>query len=142
MRQRVAIARALAPRPAALLLDEPFTALDVTLRRRMQQFLRDLWARTGTTMLMVTHDIEEAILVGQRVAVMGGSPANVIEIVDTSLPAVKERHSVAFGELERRLERRVGGGVEGDAPSRGGPIAPAGPARVLPETSATALAKG
>jgi len=110
MRQRVAIARALATQPAALLLDEPFTALDVTLRRRMQLFLRDLWSRTRTTMLMVTHDIEEAILVGQRVVRMGGvpgAPAGIVETIDTSSPALKDRFSDEFRRLQAQLEKQM-----------------------------------
>ncbi|HEX4340756.1 MAG TPA: ABC transporter ATP-binding protein [Polyangiaceae bacterium] len=113
MRQRVAIARALATRPDALLLDEPFTALDVALRRRLQAFLRQTWSRTRTTMVMVTHDIEEAILVSERIVVMGGSPAGIVETIDTSDPALKDRFAPAFLSLEARLEARVGG-AEGD----------------------------
>jgi ABC-type nitrate/sulfonate/bicarbonate transport system ATPase subunit len=117
MRQRVAIARALATQPAALLLDEPFTALDITLRRRMQQFLRDLWLRTRTTMLMVTHDIEEAILVGQRIVRMGGSPAGIVETIDTSSPALKDRFSADFRRLQAELEKQM----ERETPSETAP---------------------
>jgi ABC-type nitrate/sulfonate/bicarbonate transport system ATPase subunit len=121
MRQRVAIARALATQPAALLLDEPFTALDVTLRRRMQQFLRDLWLRTGTTMLMVTHDIEEAILVGQRVVRMGGPPAGVVETIDSSSPALKDRFSDAFRRLQAQLEKQMESETPDESPGASTP---------------------
>ncbi len=77
MRQRVAIARALAPEPDMLLLDEPFGALDAETKRHMQDFLLSLWHRTGTTILMVTHDIEEAIYLSQRIYVLAARPGRV-----------------------------------------------------------------
>jgi NitT/TauT family transport system ATP-binding protein len=70
MRQRVAIARALAPAPDVLLLDEPFGALDAQTKRSMQDFLLSVWHRTAATILMVTHDVEEAIYLSQRVYVL------------------------------------------------------------------------
>ena len=77
MRQRVAIARALAPEPDMLLLDEPFGALDAETKRHMQDFLLTLWHRTGTTILMVTHDIEEAVYLSQRIYVLAARPGRV-----------------------------------------------------------------
>jgi len=77
MRQRVAIARALAPEPDILLLDEPFGALDAQTKRAMQDFLLTIWHRTGTTILMVTHDIEEAIYLSQRIYVMAARPGRI-----------------------------------------------------------------
>ena len=77
MRQRVAIARALAPEPDVLLLDEPFGALDAQTKRTMQDFLLTVWRRTGTTILMVTHDVEEAIYLSQRVYVLAARPGRV-----------------------------------------------------------------
>jgi len=77
MRQRVAIARALAPEPDILLLDEPFGALDAQTKRTMQDFLLTIWHRTGTTILMVTHDIEEAIYLSQRIYVMAARPGRI-----------------------------------------------------------------
>jgi len=77
MRQRVAIARALAPEPDVLLLDEPFGALDAQTKRSMQDFLLTVWRRTGTTILMVTHDVEEAIYLSQRVYVLAARPGRV-----------------------------------------------------------------
>jgi len=82
MRQRVAIARALAPEPDMLLLDEPFGALDAETKRHMQDFLLHLWRRTGTTILMVTHDIEEAIYLSQRIYVLASRPGRVKVEID------------------------------------------------------------
>src|SRR3546814_12201126 len=77
MRQRVAIARALAPEPDVLLLDEPFGALDAQTKRAMQDFLLAVWQRTGATILMVTHDVAQAIDLSQRIYVLTSRPARV-----------------------------------------------------------------
>ena len=85
MRHRAAFARALATRPSLLLMDEPFGALDAITRERMHQFLLDIWDQHRTMIIFVTHDIEEAILLGDRVAVMGGKPPGIGEIIDIPL---------------------------------------------------------
>jgi NitT/TauT family transport system ATP-binding protein len=82
MRQRVAIARALAPQPDVLLLDEPFGALDAQTKRAMQDFLLAVWQRTGSTILMVTHDVEESIYLSQRIYVLSARPGRVRAVID------------------------------------------------------------
>jgi ABC-type nitrate/sulfonate/bicarbonate transport system ATPase subunit len=119
MRQRTAIARALATEPQALLLDEPFSSLDVVLRRRMQAFIRDIWESNRATMIMVTHSIEEALLCGQRVIVLGGRPSGIVEDVDVSAPELKDRYSKAFADVQRRLEAFIDAPDEGVAPAPG-----------------------
>ena len=85
-RQRVAIARALACEPSVLLLDEPFGALDVQTKEDMQLFIRRVWRDTGTTVLMVTHDVEEAVFLGQRVVVLACDPGRVAADLTVDLP--------------------------------------------------------
>ena len=85
-RQRVAIARALACEPSVLLLDEPFGALDVQTKEDMQLFIRRVWRDTGTTIVMVTHDVEEAVFLGQRVVVLACNPGRVAADLTVPLP--------------------------------------------------------
>ncbi|MCU1453718.1 MAG: transporter ATP-binding protein [Acidimicrobiales bacterium] len=87
LRQRVAIARALGPEPDVLLLDEPFGALDAETKRHMQDFLLSVWHRTGTTILMVTHDVEEAIYLSQRIYVLASRPGHVSAVIDVPFGA-------------------------------------------------------
>jgi NitT/TauT family transport system ATP-binding protein len=79
MRQRVAIARALAPEPDVLLLDEPFGALDAQTRLSMHEFLRSVWKRTGATILLVTHDVDEAVYLSSRVYVLHAHPGRIVD---------------------------------------------------------------
>src|SRR5690606_16631671 len=86
MKQRVQIARTLAAQPELILFDEPFAALDALTRRVLQKELTRIWKETGCTMIYVTHDIREAVLLGQRVAVMSRGPrANITQIYDIDL---------------------------------------------------------
>ena len=81
MQQRVAIARALAAEPKVLLLDEPFGALDIQIRESMQEFLHQLWHQTGLTALLITHDLEEALLLAGQVHIMAASPGRIVRSV-------------------------------------------------------------
>jgi NitT/TauT family transport system ATP-binding protein len=86
MQQRVAIARALIVAPKILLMDEPFGALDAQTRNDMQQFLLHLWENLKMTVLFITHDVEEAILLSNRVMVMTPRPGKVAAVIEVSLP--------------------------------------------------------
>lgn len=86
MKQRVAIARALASQPKILLMDEPFGALDVLTKENMQQFLLEIWRRTNTTVFMITHDVEEAVFLSQRIYVMTSRPGTIKRELKISLP--------------------------------------------------------
>ncbi len=101
MKQRVAIARSLSYQPEVLLMDEPYGALDAQTRERLQEELVSIWERTGTTVVFITHDIDEAVFLGQRVAVMSGRPGRIKEIVDIDLDrsSVQERDVRATPEF-------------------------------------------
>ncbi|HZR41620.1 MAG TPA: ABC transporter ATP-binding protein [Ktedonobacteraceae bacterium] len=103
MAQRVAIARALAPNPAALLLDEPFGALDAFTRIRLQNALENIWLARKMTMILVTHDIDEAIALGQRVVILTARPGRVSRILDIDLPYPRDRGSERFAHYRREL---------------------------------------
>ena len=109
-RQRAAIARALVCEPEVLLLDEPFGALDVQTKEDMQLLIRQVWQDTGTTVLMVTHDVEEAVFLGQRVVVLACDPGRVAADVPVTLPAERDlaiKRTPAFLELRAELEDQV-----------------------------------
>src|SRR4051812_11205007 len=94
--QRVAIARALVPRPEVLLLDEPFSALDAFTRVDLQDALLDLWADLKPTLIVVTHDVEEAIVLADSVIVMRPRPGRLLEEIPADLPRPRDRQSAAF----------------------------------------------
>ena len=101
--QRVAIARALVPRPEVLLLDEPFSALDAFTRVDLQDHLLDLWADAKPTLVVVTHDVDEAIVLADRVIVMRPRPGRVCEEVAIDLARPRDRQSAAFDFAKRRV---------------------------------------
>ncbi|HEX9290005.1 MAG TPA: ABC transporter ATP-binding protein [Anaeromyxobacteraceae bacterium] len=107
MRQRVAIARVLAIDPPMLLMDEPFGALDALTRRNLQDELLRLWAELGKTVVFVTHGIEEAIYLADRVVVMTYRPGRVKQIVPVKLPRPRDTASVEFNQLKRTVSQLV-----------------------------------
>lgn len=111
MQQRVAIARALAYRPTILLMDEPFASLDAQTRSELEDVVLELRGEFGVTIVFVTHDIDEAVYLGDRVVVLSGAPATVSEVVDVDLPSPRDQISTkalpAFGELRAEVLTRI-----------------------------------
>lgn len=103
MAQRVAIARALVSKPEILLLDEPFGALDAMTRAYLQQELHRVWQAEGITMILVTHDVEEAVYLGDKVVVMEPRPGRVRRIVPVPLAHPRDRSDTAFAGIRQRV---------------------------------------
>jgi NitT/TauT family transport system ATP-binding protein len=127
MQQRVAIARAVAYEPHVLLMDEPFAAVDAQTRAELEDLVRSLWRRTGVTIVFVTHDIDEAVYLGQRVLVLSSSPTVVHEDLAVDLPDERDqlttRSDPRFTELRThvyaQIQRAKRGGDQGQARSAG-----------------------
>ncbi|HEV7712311.1 MAG TPA: ABC transporter ATP-binding protein [Asanoa sp.] len=111
MQQRVAIARAIAFQPKVLLMDEPFAAVDAQTRADLEDLVRSVWQRLGVTLLFVTHDIDEAVYLGQRVIVLSASPTTVAEDLTVDLPADRDqlttRSDPRFTELRSQVYARI-----------------------------------
>jgi NitT/TauT family transport system ATP-binding protein len=118
MKQRVAIARALANQPRILLMDEPFGALDAQTRCSMQAHLLKIWENVDVTVVFITHDLDEAIYLADRIVVLGANPGRILEVIDVPVP--RPRHSGQFlsGHFlatKKRLETLI---YSGDAPDQ------------------------
>jgi len=113
MKQRVAIARTLANQPEVLLMDEPFGALDAQTKEQLQAFLVQLWEQTQMTMLMVTHDIEEAIFLAQRIYILDSYPGRIKEEIQINLPQTRDLELKLTNEF-LELKRNVLGTIQSD----------------------------
>ena len=112
--QRAALARCLAVDPKVLLLDEPFGALDALTRAHLQHELQRIWQREGITMILVTHDVEEAVFLGDKVVVMQPRPGRIRRIVPVDLPHPRDRGAYAFARVKEDVLREFGGVVPQD----------------------------
>lgn len=107
MKQRVALARALAIDPSLLLMDEPFGAVDAQTREMLQDELVEIWAETSKTVLFVTHDVEEAVTLADRIVVMGKDPGSVREIIDVDLDRPRSRSDPGFLDYYEQVRARI-----------------------------------
>jgi sulfonate transport system ATP-binding protein len=103
MQQRVSIARGLATKPEILLLDEPFGALDAFTRMNMQQEIIRIWQTEKTTMILVTHDIDEAITLSDRIVVLSARPGEVKSIIPVDLGRIRDRSSMGFLQIRKKV---------------------------------------
>jgi NitT/TauT family transport system ATP-binding protein len=116
MRQRAAVARALAVDPAILLMDEPFGALDAQTRNRMQQEILSIWEKTRKTILFVTHSVDEAVFLADRIVVMTRRPGRIREIIGVPHSHPRERTSGQFVEIRKKLLDLIR--VESESPGK------------------------
>ncbi len=118
MRMRVQLARALALDPAVLLMDEPFAALDAQTRSHMHQLLQRIWLRDRKTVVFVTHDVREALVLGDRVVVMAARPGRVLQDLEVRLPRPRDPDDEALVELSRRIRDELRRAEDAGAPVR------------------------
>jgi NitT/TauT family transport system ATP-binding protein len=103
MKQRVAIARALANQPRILLMDEPFSALDAQTRARMQSYLLEIWRKIDITIVFITHDLDEAVFLADRILVLKANPGEVAELIEVPVP--RPRHAAQYVGPEFRAAK-------------------------------------
>src|SRR5215216_3593857 len=120
--QRVAIARALVPKPEVLLLDEPFSALDAFTRVDLQDHLLTLWADTKPTLVVVTHDVDEAIVLADRILVMRPRPGRMFAEVEADLPRPRDRQSAAYDSAKRRVLTALDRSLDRAVPAQAGDV--------------------
>jgi NitT/TauT family transport system ATP-binding protein len=109
MKQRVALARALAPNPRVLLMDEPFGALDALTREQLYGDIQDIWLKRRKTIVFVTHNVREAVCLGDRVVLLAPSPGRVVEEFKIDIPRPRDINSVALAEYATRITRALKG---------------------------------
>ncbi|HCY05305.1 MAG TPA: ABC transporter, partial [Gammaproteobacteria bacterium] len=124
MQQRVAIARALAPGPKVLLMDEPFAALDAQTRRRMQRHLLEIWRALNITVVFITHDLEEAILLADRILVLAPNPGRLVATLPVDIPRThddleRDKYGPAFAHVFKELSSLLADSVSLDDAPRG-----------------------
>ena len=107
MRQRVAVARALAFDPQVLLMDEPFGALDAQTREELQELTVDVWQKTKKTVVYVTHNLSEAVYLGNRIVVFIPRPGRIREVITVNIPRPRDPLSSAFIEIQREIDRLI-----------------------------------
>ncbi len=115
MKQRVAIARALANEPRILIMDEPFGALDAQTRAQMQSYLLQIWKKVDVTVLFITHDLDEAVYLADRILVLGSNPGRVLEFIENPVPRPRTPEqctSPEFMAVRRRLDELIHPPVE------------------------------